>query len=877
MCCVKKNSDMAYDVFISYRRETGADDARLLQQALRARGYNVFFDYDSLRDGKFDKKIFEAIDEAPVFVLMLTERSLDRCVNENDWVRLEIERAAAKGRKIISVVPSDQKWSFPEQLPDSLLAVKTEQASELNKASLFEESIDKMVEERFPVSLKIKRKSKSVDVTSQNVTEAGRCADVKIDSLVPDNTPLVNNPWCRDLVSRRVVCGIVALLALLGGTVCAGVCWYNERRAKNSVVEIRIESTVLKEKMGSIPRKDGFGQKIDAVSDECRKAEAFYGAGRWHESAVVFTNYVQHCKELVDLDRERQSAERAKEPAEKAQQQAKSLEAMMYAAAGWSLAVQTFEKADDEFRRMEFAASRASYEMSTRQFEECAKVAKSEKIRLAQEEEQRRLEEQRRREAEKLEAERRQKEELHRREAQRQDAENLAKIRAGIKVKVREAKRDMERIADFRADPVGFTKHIDNADGKWKYIEVVETNPATVAEAEAVLKLVEECESEIADVLMWLKANKAARDEAKNVEKEIVRYIDPELRRVEASRYAKEAFLAGKRLRDDGNSALAQGDFLIAKDRLLAAKKKLLEAMAEAKSPWASDVWKKIEPEVLSIRLEYEKHVSRNRLVVHVPQARLDLGDAQLTLDLMKGTNVVDQIKDVTLTSDGDNPDYRRAEMKCLARRTKGIDAYVLHISYQSLPIDLRFIPTVGVNIEAGKFAQDVSSFALASVSVMGERREFLELDAQIQGDVIMSISNNLNCAARSDGGKYLWALGLLGPLLEAYSTKDRVNSNEIVRGLEFSQTLTEVRTNGLLHVQANAQDYNISYTNETPSKCRVALDATFLNPCGAQIFAARDEKKLGAWEGGASILSMPQRLKGCELPSFVILKWTRK
>ena len=34
----------AFDVFISYRRETGADDARLLQQALRERGYNVFFD-----------------------------------------------------------------------------------------------------------------------------------------------------------------------------------------------------------------------------------------------------------------------------------------------------------------------------------------------------------------------------------------------------------------------------------------------------------------------------------------------------------------------------------------------------------------------------------------------------------------------------------------------------------------------------------------------------------------------------------------------------------------------------------------------------------------------------------------------------------------
>ena len=148
---VKANSQ--YDVFISYRRETGANDARLLQQALKARGYTVFFDYDSLRDGKFDKKIFEAIDEAPVFVLMLTERALDRCVNEDDWVRIEIERAVEKGKKIISVAPSDQKWSIPEYLPDSLRAVKTEQASELNKASLFEESIDKIIKERFPAQL----------------------------------------------------------------------------------------------------------------------------------------------------------------------------------------------------------------------------------------------------------------------------------------------------------------------------------------------------------------------------------------------------------------------------------------------------------------------------------------------------------------------------------------------------------------------------------------------------------------------------------------------------------------------------------------------------------------------------------------------------
>ncbi len=144
---------MAYDVFISYRRETGADDARLLQQALKARGYNVFFDYDSLRDGKFDEKIFEAIDEASVFVLMLTERALDRCVNADDWVRLEIERALSKGKKVVLVAPSNQEWSFPEQLPDSLLAIKEQLIFELNKASLFEESFNRIIENCFHTPL----------------------------------------------------------------------------------------------------------------------------------------------------------------------------------------------------------------------------------------------------------------------------------------------------------------------------------------------------------------------------------------------------------------------------------------------------------------------------------------------------------------------------------------------------------------------------------------------------------------------------------------------------------------------------------------------------------------------------------------------------
>jgi len=146
-----------YDVFISYRRKTGVNDARLLQQALKARGYNVFFDYDSLRVGKFDEKIFEAIEEASVFILMLTEGALDGCANEEDWVRAEIECAIDNRLQIVPVLPSDQKLSFPDHLPSKLKAIPYLQVSELNKTSLFEESVDKIIQNCFPEYLARRR------------------------------------------------------------------------------------------------------------------------------------------------------------------------------------------------------------------------------------------------------------------------------------------------------------------------------------------------------------------------------------------------------------------------------------------------------------------------------------------------------------------------------------------------------------------------------------------------------------------------------------------------------------------------------------------------------------------------------------------------
>jgi len=155
----QEHSDLKtpYDVFISYRRATGVDDARLLQQALQSRGFAVFFDYNSLRDGKFDDRILRAIEKAKVFVLVLTDGSLDKCSEEGDWVRIEIEYAIKCGKKIVPVKPSDREFEFPSRLPESIASLKNVQISELNKAALFEMSVDKIVRDRFTSDLTAKK------------------------------------------------------------------------------------------------------------------------------------------------------------------------------------------------------------------------------------------------------------------------------------------------------------------------------------------------------------------------------------------------------------------------------------------------------------------------------------------------------------------------------------------------------------------------------------------------------------------------------------------------------------------------------------------------------------------------------------------------
>ena len=108
----------AYDVFISYRRNGGEHAAKRIQEALLARGYRVFLDMESLRAGPFNTVLLDVIKGCTDFLLILPPDGLDRCDEEQDWVRLEVEEALRDGKNIVPILL--RGFEFPRSLPESL-------------------------------------------------------------------------------------------------------------------------------------------------------------------------------------------------------------------------------------------------------------------------------------------------------------------------------------------------------------------------------------------------------------------------------------------------------------------------------------------------------------------------------------------------------------------------------------------------------------------------------------------------------------------------------------------------------------------------------------------------------------------------------------
>ena len=107
-----------FDVFISYRHSDGKDKAISLEANFEKAGCRTFRDDNELRRGAFDKRIEIAVLDAPVFVMVLTSDYFQRCNQEGDWVRREIDLAIENGKVIIPINYNGVLKGVPDYLDE---------------------------------------------------------------------------------------------------------------------------------------------------------------------------------------------------------------------------------------------------------------------------------------------------------------------------------------------------------------------------------------------------------------------------------------------------------------------------------------------------------------------------------------------------------------------------------------------------------------------------------------------------------------------------------------------------------------------------------------------------------------------------------------
>ena len=141
-------------VFISYRR-TNLPWALAIYQHLTQHGYDVFFDYESIKSGDFEQFIFQNIKARAHFVVILTPSALERCSEPGDWLRREIETAIDEKRNIVPLFLEGFSFGSPaiaERMTGKLELLRKYNGMNV-PADYFDEAMERLRRERLNVSL----------------------------------------------------------------------------------------------------------------------------------------------------------------------------------------------------------------------------------------------------------------------------------------------------------------------------------------------------------------------------------------------------------------------------------------------------------------------------------------------------------------------------------------------------------------------------------------------------------------------------------------------------------------------------------------------------------------------------------------------------
>lgn len=137
--------DKGYDVFISYRHDTGFYVAEIIYSRLILNGYTVFMD-KNMASGEYTDKIYSAIKGCKNFISVLFPGDIEELKNSESWLCREAGWAVeCKVPTIIPVMCDGFKWPESDDcLCESMREVKKNNGVILHKDSSLDKDLDKL-------------------------------------------------------------------------------------------------------------------------------------------------------------------------------------------------------------------------------------------------------------------------------------------------------------------------------------------------------------------------------------------------------------------------------------------------------------------------------------------------------------------------------------------------------------------------------------------------------------------------------------------------------------------------------------------------------------------------------------------------------------
>lgn len=192
--------EKTYDVFISYRRQGGAEKAELTKGELSKRGFRegrMFMDTRSLSSGNYMEGILKAIDASKNLVVIVTKDSFKDLSEEIPWVK-EIAHAFANGKTIVPIYFDGITEIKPDSLPDSIQRLAFENAV-IYVHQYADASFDRLAERlsKEPISMPKWSKWLIGAVAAGGIAAGGYSAVDNVTDLKPGEVYVVNSETAK--------------------------------------------------------------------------------------------------------------------------------------------------------------------------------------------------------------------------------------------------------------------------------------------------------------------------------------------------------------------------------------------------------------------------------------------------------------------------------------------------------------------------------------------------------------------------------------------------------------------------------------------------------------------------------------------------------